>query len=294
MTWRPSKAPAPSSSRAPVIASGLAQTSVIGCVAGWVGRAVLRARRAAAGQPDPRDRDAGPLQRGRDVARRLPHADRRVEVAGEVDAERQSRRLRGFWQHPRGYPSGRERCVRADGAVTAVQRVRARLRTLVERIVDARLAAVLPGVEERAAQAGYERGRAATLTEPHDLRRARSPPHRGERDRQRRAAEHDVGRDHDRGRRVLRPRRSVLTGTHDITRRGLERQAAVPREGRDIVVEEGAWVGSGAILLGPCRIGAHAVVAAGAVVTGDVAPATLVAGVPARLVRDLGSDGAGG
>ena len=37
MTWWPSKAPAPSSSYAPVIASGLAQTSVTGCVAGSAG-----------------------------------------------------------------------------------------------------------------------------------------------------------------------------------------------------------------------------------------------------------------
>jgi hypothetical protein len=80
---------------------------------------------------------------------------------------------------------------------------------------------------------------------------------------------------------------SVLTGTHDVTRRGHERQLAIPQEGRDVHIEEGAWIGSGAIVLGPCRIGAHAVVAAGAVVTGDVAPATLVAGVPARTVRAL-------
>jgi acetyltransferase-like isoleucine patch superfamily enzyme len=79
----------------------------------------------------------------------------------------------------------------------------------------------------------------------------------------------------------------VLTGTHDVTRRGRERQLAIPDAGRDIHIGEGAWVGSGAIVLGPCRIGAHAVVAAGAVVTGDVAPATVVAGVPARVVRVL-------
>jgi acetyltransferase-like isoleucine patch superfamily enzyme len=82
----------------------------------------------------------------------------------------------------------------------------------------------------------------------------------------------------------------VLTGTHDVARRGRERQLAVPGDGRDVHVGAGAWVGSGAIVLGPCRIGADAVVAAGAVVTGDVAAQTLVAGVPARVVRSLAGD----
>lgn len=80
---------------------------------------------------------------------------------------------------------------------------------------------------------------------------------------------------------------SVLTGMHDIEKRGRERQLAIPEEGRDVVIEEGVWIGSGAIVLGPCRIGAHAVVAAGSVVSGDVARETIVAGVPARLVRSL-------
>lgn len=74
----------------------------------------------------------------------------------------------------------------------------------------------------------------------------------------------------------------LLTGTHDVHRHGRERQAAVPSEGYDIVVERGAWLASGVIVLGPCRIGAHAVVAAGSVVTHDVAPGVMVAGVPAR------------
>ncbi|HUR86518.1 MAG TPA: hypothetical protein VMY78_14345 [Solirubrobacteraceae bacterium] len=79
----------------------------------------------------------------------------------------------------------------------------------------------------------------------------------------------------------------VLTGTHDVSRRGLERQGAIAGSGHDIVIDEGAWIGTGAIVLGPCRVGAHAVVAAGAVVARDVQPETLVAGVPARLVREL-------
>jgi len=48
------------------------------------------------------------------------------------------------------------------------------------------------------------------------------------------------------------------------------------------VVERGASLGSGAIVLGGVRIGARAIVGAGAVVTHDVEPGATVAGVPAR------------
>jgi acetyltransferase-like isoleucine patch superfamily enzyme len=86
---------------------------------------------------------------------------------------------------------------------------------------------------------------------------------------------------------------SVLTGTHDITRFGRERQLAIPRTGRDIVIEEGAWVASNAMVLGPCRIGAHAVVGGGSLVLGDVEPYTIVAGSPARVLRTIPHDGPG-
>jgi UDP-2-acetamido-3-amino-2,3-dideoxy-glucuronate N-acetyltransferase len=49
------------------------------------------------------------------------------------------------------------------------------------------------------------------------------------------------------------------------------------------VVERRAAIGSGAVVLGGVRIGAGALVGAGAVVTKDVAPGEVVAGVPARV-----------
>src|SRR5215213_11576787 len=84
---------------------------------------------------------------------------------------------------------------------------------------------------------------------------------------------------------------SVFTGTHDWTKFGAERQSAVPKSGRDVVIEEGVWVSSNAILVAPCRIGAHAVVGVGALVLGDVEPYTVVAGNPARVLRTIPKPG---
>ena len=54
-----------------------------------------------------------------------------------------------------------------------------------------------------------------------------------------------------------------------------------------IVLERNVWIGAGATVLHGVTVGADAVVAAGAVVTRDVPAATLVAGVPARVVRSI-------
>lgn len=52
-----------------------------------------------------------------------------------------------------------------------------------------------------------------------------------------------------------------------------------------ITIEDRAWLGSRAIVLKGVTVGHDAVVAAGSVVTRDVPPHTVVAGVPARIVR---------
>ena len=54
-----------------------------------------------------------------------------------------------------------------------------------------------------------------------------------------------------------------------------------------IVIEDDVWVGSGAIITDGVRVGKGAVVAAGAVVTEDVPPHSVVAGVPAKVVREI-------
>lgn len=75
---------------------------------------------------------------------------------------------------------------------------------------------------------------------------------------------------------------SLLTGTHDISKFGAERQVAVPKVGRDIGIGEGVWLAS-VVVVGPCTIGDHAVVGVGSLVLSDVEPYTVVAGGPATV-----------
>ena len=63
-----------------------------------------------------------------------------------------------------------------------------------------------------------------------------------------------------------------------------ERKATYPAP---IVLGRNVWVGSNATILQGVHIGDNAVVAAGAVVTKDVAPNTVVGGVPARFIKSI-------
>jgi acetyltransferase-like isoleucine patch superfamily enzyme len=47
------------------------------------------------------------------------------------------------------------------------------------------------------------------------------------------------------------------------------------------------WIAAGATIIGGVTLGENSVVAAGAVVTRDVPPNSLVAGVPAKVIRSL-------
>jgi len=78
---------------------------------------------------------------------------------------------------------------------------------------------------------------------------------------------------------------SIITGTHDYSLLGKDRMwKSDLREGYDITIGDGVWIGSNATILGPCIIGDNAVVGAGAVVTKDIAPNEIVAGVPAKRI----------
>lgn len=78
----------------------------------------------------------------------------------------------------------------------------------------------------------------------------------------------------------------LVAGTHDYRLTGRARLAAIPMDGCDIVIEDGAWLCENVVVTGPCWIGKHALVAAGAVVTRDVEPYAIIGGVPARQIGD--------
>jgi acetyltransferase-like isoleucine patch superfamily enzyme len=82
---------------------------------------------------------------------------------------------------------------------------------------------------------------------------------------------------------------SILTGSHNYETLMAERLAEFPKFGRDITIGKGVWIGSNAMILGPCEIGDHAVVAAGAVVVaGSQIPAgAIVAGIPAKVIKQI-------
>jgi maltose O-acetyltransferase len=76
----------------------------------------------------------------------------------------------------------------------------------------------------------------------------------------------------------------IITDTHHI---GAGTARAGERVARPVSIEDGAWIAARVTILPGVTIGRGTVVAAGAVVTRDVPPNTLVAGVPARVKREL-------
>lgn len=81
----------------------------------------------------------------------------------------------------------------------------------------------------------------------------------------------------------------LIAANVTITSRG--HNVELPRWGvtadAPVVIEDDVWIGAGAIVLPGVTIGRGSVVAAGAVVTADVPPFTVVGGVPAKTIKPV-------
>lgn len=81
------------------------------------------------------------------------------------------------------------------------------------------------------------------------------------------------------------PRVTLVTGTHALWG-GSQGKAAGPGYSEPIEIGDGVWLGACSTILAGVRVGRSSMVAAGAVVTAPVRDFTVVAGVPARVVRE--------
>lgn len=81
------------------------------------------------------------------------------------------------------------------------------------------------------------------------------------------------------------PRVSLVTGSHRFG--GVKGRAAGEGYSESIYLEDGVWLGASVTVLGGVTIGAGSMVAAGALVREDVSTSVVVAGVPAKIVRDI-------
>ncbi len=87
-----------------------------------------------------------------------------------------------------------------------------------------------------------------------------------------------IGKDVDISTRV-----TIGTGTHEIDMVG--KHSAGRGYGRDVIIEDGVWLGLGVIVMPGVRIGKKAVIGAGSNVTNDILPYCVAVGNPCRPIK---------
>ena len=81
---------------------------------------------------------------------------------------------------------------------------------------------------------------------------------------------------------LVGPKVNLITINHPLD--PSERQSTISNP---IIIKKNAWIGVGAMVMPGVTIGENSVVSAAAVVTKDVPPNTLVAGVPAKIIKTI-------
>jgi acetyltransferase-like isoleucine patch superfamily enzyme len=75
---------------------------------------------------------------------------------------------------------------------------------------------------------------------------------------------------------------SIVSATHPVDVEFIGDQPLIEKS---VMIKDHVWIGSHAVILPGVTLGRSSVIAAGAVVTHDVPPYAVVAGVPAKIVR---------
>jgi acetyltransferase-like isoleucine patch superfamily enzyme len=81
---------------------------------------------------------------------------------------------------------------------------------------------------------------------------------------------------------MIGPKVNLITENHPLN--SSDRRALISKP---IIIKRNTWIGAAATILSGVTIGENAVVAAGAVVTTNVPPNTVVAGVPAKHIKNI-------
>lgn len=85
---------------------------------------------------------------------------------------------------------------------------------------------------------------------------------------------------------AIAPKVNLITLNHDFTPDNRDATVCKP-----IVIEDNVWIGINSTILQGVTIGKNAIVAAGSVVTKDVAPNTVVGGNPAKFIKEIQIEG---
>lgn len=78
----------------------------------------------------------------------------------------------------------------------------------------------------------------------------------------------------------------IITRNHRFDRTDIPMMEQGFEEERPVYIGNDVWIGDRVLILPGVHIGDGSIIAAGAVVTKDVPPYSIVAGVPARKIRD--------
>lgn len=89
---------------------------------------------------------------------------------------------------------------------------------------------------------------------------------------------------------LIGPNVVISSASHNIDYRIRNKDNRMDIAGAPVVIEDNVWIGANVAVMPGVTIGKHSVVAAGSVVTTDVPPDSVVAGVPAKVMKTLNFD----